>query len=241
MATTMSQESIEYIPPSEDIPQGKEARDAIEASKLTTGKPDAGVTAETMTVIPVSGPVTGQLSELLSDMPETGLPAEAEDSRKMRRNGVGQANYAEPGKRWEPTKLTSRHREIMRRMLEGASPQDIAIQMGLHPHTITIISTSQMFREELGKLEVSADFSVIKRAEDLSNEALDTLKTNMRYAQRAGDRIKASIEILGIGGYSKIEKKVVGVVNGEEVIKRLNEMRRKRIMGEDKQEATANG
>jgi DNA-binding NarL/FixJ family response regulator len=219
---TMSQESIEFIPPQEDFP----------SQGLTNEGGEENVGLQ-----PVAGPITGQLEVLLGGLPGTGIPPEQENKQHKWQSRSG--TYDVPGQRWEPTKLNSRHREIMRRILEGSSYAEIAAQMGLHAHTVTIIATSQMFREELAKLEQNADFEVIKRAETLSNEALDVLKVNMRSAQKAADRNKAAIEILGIGGYSKIEKKVVGVVNGEEVIKKLNEIRRQRIMGDQGQDGSA--
>lgn len=164
-----------------------------------------------LTIIP-SSPVSGHLSELISEMPAAGLPAEVETKA--------------PSGKWEPKQLTPRHREIMRRMLEGAPRNVIAEEMGLTPQAITIISTSQLFREELCKMETDADFQVIRRAEDLSNEALDTLKNLMRFARSEAMKVRAADSILDRAGYSKVEKKIIGVVSGEEVIKELNRRRR---------------
>lgn len=163
------------------------------------------------TVVIPNSPTPGHLSELLADMPECGLPAEIETKQ--------------PSK-WEPQKLTPRHREIMRRLLEGAHRNTIAEEMGITPQSITILSTSQLFREELAKMEKEADFQVIRRAEDLSNEALDVLKNMMRFARSEAMKLRAADSILDRAGYAKVEKRLVGIVSGEEVIKELNRRRR---------------
>jgi len=156
----------------------------------------------------------GNLTELLSDMPAAGLPAELE----TKING-----------KWEPQKLTPRHREIMRRLLEGAPRLVIAEEMGLSPQAITIISTSQLFKAELAKMETNADFQVIRRAEDLSNEALDTLKNMMRFAKSEAMKLRAADSILDRAGYAKVEKKMIGIVSGEDVIKELSRRRREEV------------
>jgi len=97
--------------------------------------------------------------------------------------------------------------------------------MGIHKQTVMLVCTSPMFREELGKLESQLDVSVIKRADDLSNEALDTLKMMMRKGKSEALKVRAAREILDTAGYSKVEKKLIGVVRGEDVIRELNKRR----------------
>jgi len=158
----------------------------------------------------------GNLSDIISDMPEAGLPAEVETRQ--------------PSGKWEPQKLTPRHREIMRRLLEGAPRLVIAEEMGLSPQAITIISTSHLFKAELAKMETNADFQVIRRAEDLSNEALDTLKNMMRFAKSEAMKLRAADSILDRAGYAKVEKKVIGIVSGEDVFKELSRRRREEVI-----------
>ncbi len=134
-----------------------------------------------------------------------------------------------PAKRWELTKVMPRHREIMRRVLEGATYVQIAEAMGLHKQSIMLICTSPLFRGELEKLEQDADFSVVKRAEELSNEALDTLKTLMRNARSESIRKTSADSILDRAGYVKIEKRIVGIIGGEEVIRELGRRRRSQV------------
>ena len=168
---------------------------------------------EALETIP-SSPIPGHLEELISQLPTSGIPCEVE----TKTNG-----------KWEPLKLSARHREIMRRLLEGAPRLVIAEEMGLHPQTITILTTSRLFQEALAKMEMDADFQVIRRAEDLSNEALDTLKNMMRFARSEAMKLRAADSILDRAGYSKVEKKMIGIVSGEDVIKELNRRRREEV------------
>ena len=134
-----------------------------------------------------------------------------------------------PAKRWQISKVMPRHREIMRRVLEGATYVQIAAAMGLHVQSVMLICTSPLFRGELEKLEQDADFSVVKRAEELSNEALDTLKVLMRNARSEAIRKTSADSILDRAGYVKIEKRIIGIVGGEEVIRELGRRRRAQV------------
>ena len=145
-----------------------------------------------------------------------------------------------PAKRWEVTKVMPCHREIMRRVLEGATYVQIAAAMGLHVQSIMLICTSPLFRGELEKLEESADFSVVKRAEELSNEALDTLKVLMRNARSEAIRKTSADSILDRAGYVKIEKRIIGIVGGEEVIRELGRRRRAQVAAEEEEAQVVN-
>jgi hypothetical protein len=147
-------------------------------------------------------------------------------------NGQTAEQERKPTK-WEPQKLNPRHREIMRRILEGASYTDIAASMGIHKQTVMLVVTSPMFQGELEKLEKDLDYNVIQRAEDLSNEALDKIKELMRNARTQQLQFNAACRMLDTGGYSKIEKKIVGIVSGEDVIRELNKRRREKVLGVD--------
>ena len=160
----------------------------------------------------------GELESLIPDeLTAKPPPAEAETSTT-------------PTK-WEPQKLNARHREIMRRLLEGANYRVIAEEMGIHVQTVMLVSTSKLFTSELSKMEAEADFNVIKRAEALSHEALDTLKNIMRFGKSELARKSSADSILDRAGYAKVEKKLIGIVNGEDVIIELNKQRREAILG----------
>jgi len=132
--------------------------------------------------------------------------------------------------KWEPKQLNPRHREIMRRLLEGANYKTISEEMGIHVQTVMLVATSKLFLSELAKMEADADFNVIKRAEALSHEALDTLKNIMRFGKSELARKSSADSILDRAGYSKVEKELIGIVNGEDVILELNRQRREQIL-----------
>ena len=141
--------------------------------------------------------------------------------------------------RWEPQTLRPRHREIMRRILEGATYAMISEGMGLSYQAVMLICTSKLFREELAKLEATLDTSIIKRADELSGEALDVIKIHMRWAKSEALKVRAAERILDTAGYSKVEKKIVGIVNGEDVIRELNKIRREKALASSNMESLA--
>lgn len=131
-----------------------------------------------------------------------------------------------PTGKWAPKQLSPRHREMMRRILEGATYIEIASEMGISTQSVMLVCSSAIFKEELMKLESELNLDVIRRAEELSNEALDKLKFLMRRARSESLQANCAEKVLGIAGYSKIEKKQVAIVSGEDVIRELNRRRR---------------
>ena len=160
-------------------------------------------------------------SEISSSITAPALSAE-EETRKANRD---QHFQGEVGK-WEPKQLKPRHREMMRRILEGATYIEISEEMGISAQSVMLVASSVIFKEELSKLESELNLNVIRRAEDLSNEALDKLKMLMRKARSEVLQASCARDVLGIAGYSKIEKKQIAVVSGEDVIRELNRRRR---------------
>lgn len=129
--------------------------------------------------------------------------------------------------KWEgPIELKPRHREMMRRVLEGATYIEIAEAMGISPQSVMLVCSSAIFKEELSKLDSQLNLNVIRRAEEMSNEAIDKLKVMMRRSRSEALQVSCAEKILGIAGYSKIEKKQVAVISGEDVIRELNRRRR---------------
>ena len=135
-----------------------------------------------------------------------------------------------PDSKWEPKELKPRHREMMRRILEGATYVEIAEAMGISTQAVMLVCNSVIFKEELCKLDADLNLNVIRRAEELSNEALDKLKNLMRKARSEALQATCAERVLGIAGYSKIEKKQVAIVSGEDVIRELNRRRRESIL-----------
>ena len=60
----------------------------------------------------------------------------------------------------------------------------------------------------------------------MANEALDRIKTLMRSARSEFLQKQCAERILDTAGYSKVERKIVGIVTGEDVIRELNKRRR---------------
>jgi G3E family GTPase len=114
----------------------------------------------------------------------------------------------------------------MRRLVLGASPEDIALESGLHVGTVRTVINTSIFKAELAKLEAEISRDVIVRAQDLSLEALDTLGQLMRSARQETVRKSSADSILDRAGYAKVERKELLLVKGEDVIKELNRQRR---------------
>lgn len=134
-----------------------------------------------------------------------------------------------PPQKWEPDILRPRHREILRRILEGATYVEIAEAMGIHKQTVMLIATSKLFQEELHKLESQLDYNIVSRADSMANEALDKIKTLMRSARSEFLQKQCAERILDTAGYSKVERKILGIVTGEDVIRELNKRKREAV------------
>lgn len=167
--------------------------------------------------MPVREPDNHHLDQIITDnnapAPQS---AELENAQK----------YAQPEGRWEPDVLKPRHREILRRVFEGANYQEIADAMGIHKQTVMLVATSKLFQAELHKLESRADYVIVSRADSMANEALDKIKTLMRSARSEFLQKQCAERILDTAGYSKVERKILGIVTGEDVIRELNKRKR---------------
>ena len=140
------------------------------------------------------------------------------------------------GSKWQVKQLNGRHHLIMRMILEGATYNEIAATVGMSIQAVMLVANSAIFKEELTKLEAEADWNVIRRADELSNEALSKLRDLMRRARSEALQASSAEKVLGIAGYSKIEKKQIAVVSGEDVIRELNRRRRERAFQADNSE-----
>ncbi len=119
-------------------------------------------------------------------------------------------------------RLKPRHREIIRRLVEGKRPVDIAKQMGIGPQRLSVIMHSPSFVAGLERFMDETDRTVMERIESLSPEALDKIRDMMRKAKSESLQSKMAMEILDRAGYGKVEKEAVLTMSGEEVIKELN-------------------
>lgn len=181
---------------------------------------------------PLVGPTSSD-SSANSTMPVGGLLTDIVEAEfaQLKTPALSAEDETKQPAKWEPKDLKPRHREMMRRILEGATYVEIAADMGISTQSVMLVASSVIFKEELKQLEASLDYQVIRRAEELSNEALDKLKFLMRKARSEALQASCAERVLGIAGYSKIEKKQVAVISGEDVIRELNRQRRESAFG----------
>ena len=65
-------------------------------------------------------------------------------------------------------KLTARHKKIMRRLVVGESPKEIAVELGMNPVSIRrLISNEPLFASELYEMERRAEANVVQAVEEL--------------------------------------------------------------------------
>jgi hypothetical protein len=76
----------------------------------------------------------------------------------------------------DPKKLSARHREVMRRLVDGQRVRDIARDMAFHESTLTTIIKSPLFQKELDEMMAQvadAQIEYTARLGTYVNEALD--------------------------------------------------------------------
>jgi translation initiation factor 1 (eIF-1/SUI1) len=107
--------------------------------------------------------------------------------------------------------IRPRHREIMRRKICGQINREIAAEMCLSEHTVSIICAAPLFVIELRKMEKEVRAKAIEKASDISERiiklqgpALSVLE-NIIQSKEATERLKrdAANDILGLGGIKK--------------------------------------
>lgn len=65
------------------------------------------------------------------------------------------------------TEVTSRHREMMRRIIAGAEYKEISIAMGISGSRLSVIVNSSLFKAELAKMEETIAQYLIEHEADL--------------------------------------------------------------------------
>ena len=119
----------------------------------------------------------------------------------------------------EPLELNSRHRVMMRLLLAGKSPTEIAKEMGYTMSRVSIITNSELFKKEKEKMsdKINAlfiDCEATKVQTDrvrirLDEEALPSLEKVIGLRNSAkNERVQqiSAFDILDRAGYSKVEK-----------------------------------
>ena len=121
-------------------------------------------------------------------------------------------------------KLTARHKEVVRRLVVGETPQQVATDLKMSVVTVQALQRDPLFMGELE--EVSAALTRKMMDTRSTNEVLKVAahKAAMVCAEASGDgmvggtgippdlQLKAAWDVLDRTGYSGTKKSVVGVV-----------------------------
>lgn len=125
-------------------------------------------------------------------------------------------------------KLTPRDNEIIRRLIAGQVPIEIAEDLGMSAQTIRKNLHDPLYATELGRLE----YEIQRRLTD-SDARLDALEILQDKAGKAAQlctgvmeddtrpidlRMKSAWDILDRTGFKATEKRIVGVVNLSDLI-----------------------
>ena len=128
-------------------------------------------------------------------------------------------------------KLTPKHRAIMRRLIVGEDPKEIAIALNITSATVNRLQRDDpMFMAELRAMELVIQdrlanseerLSVLQRLEKIAEDAVDFCGGVVRGKEQEVPielRVKSAWDILDRTGHKAPEKKVIGVVNAADVI-----------------------
>ena len=128
--------------------------------------------------------------------------------------------YSEVTKRQFIKSVSSRHRTLMRYLIAGKTYKEISETLGYSSARISLIANSPLFQEEMEKMRVEIDKTVVSLEGELAHmdggvsatlqdEARASLQTIIDLRDRASsERVKqvSALEILDRAGYSKTEK-----------------------------------
>ena len=122
------------------------------------------------------------------------------------------------GRRWQPLKLTSRHKEILRRTLLGQSQVDIAKALGMTQVGVNQIVNSDKFQRNLHALQGTLEQMIIegivdRELNDPVRQKLDEYKLDainemfylMKHAESETVRRASAADILDRAGYKPRE------------------------------------
>jgi len=139
-------------------------------------------------------------------------------------------------------KITFRHKEVMRRLLVGETPKEIAEELGLAVATINGWLRDPLFASTLSELEYNTKTSMLSA--DGRVEALQIITESMKDAailarETMGDttvdrglRMKSAWDILDRGGLKPTDKKLVGHINLSDLIIEARKQREVKKEGE---------
>jgi len=121
-------------------------------------------------------------------------------------------------RRWQPLKLTSRHKEILRRTLLGQSQVSIAKELGMTQVGVNQIVNSDKFQRNLHALQGTVEQLLVEgivdrelndpvrqKLDEYKIDAIDEMFSLMRHAESETVRRASAADILDRAGYKPRE------------------------------------
>ena len=128
-------------------------------------------------------------------------------------------------------KLTPKHRRIIRDLVTGRDPKDIAEDLNISPATILKLQREDpLFKSEIRNLEVSVEkrlaeseerISVMEKLERIAHDAASFCGNVVNGKEQEVPlelRVKTAWDVLDRTGHKPTEKKVVGIANAADMI-----------------------
>lgn len=140
------------------------------------------------------------------------------------------------------THLWERHNEIVRRVVAGDRPIDIAHQMGMTTSRMSIIMNSPAFKARVAELSALANKNasdVQGRISELAIESMTILEDAIRAKQEGVSpalKIKVAQDVLDRAGYSAVQKTASLSLTGQDI----DELRKRRDASRAPQMRTVN-
>ena len=122
-------------------------------------------------------------------------------------------------------KLNARHKEIIRRLIVGETPEEISLELGMHKGSILrLVNDEPLFKTELGRLEYETErrltdaqeridvMGILREAEnDAAQLCVDVIRDKALPGPAQigmGTRLKSAWDVLDRRGHKAIEKKI---------------------------------
>jgi len=114
-----------------------------------------------------------------------------------------------PNRKYQPKQLWDIHREIIRRLVVGQRPKDVAEDLGVSKAMVSYTANSDIGRKERAILTASANAKtaeIMQRIQSMSHKALNVMEDIMENGQKDSDRGRMAIEILHMAGFSPVKR-----------------------------------
>lgn len=127
--------------------------------------------------------------------------------------------------------LTSKHNEIIRRLVVGQTPKEISAELNFSATRISALQRNDpLFKSAIVALEQSVNrriedsmerLSVLKTLEEAAFDAAEYCHSVIKGEERDVSpdlRVKSAWDVLNRTGHTPVEKKIVGVLNAADMI-----------------------